>query len=360
MITGAFMLMAFAYTVSACNPVLEDDRKEPVSFQPARQDNPRTPEIELVQRGVHAMGTVFECTVAAAGNRAPAEAALEAVFEEIRRVEALMTVHRKESPLSKVNAESGDEAVPVPEELLFLIAESKKISELTQGKFDISFGAVGRLWDFTSDRPRLPDPSELKRSLPLVDYRLIDVNFEAHTVRLSQKGMRIGLGAIAKGYAVDRAAQLLKSKGFENFIVYGGGDLLVSGNKGGRPWRVGIQNPRDRARYFAKLELERGGAVVTSGDYEKFFELGGKRYHHIIDPATGYPAAHTVSVTVVSDSAARADAFATGIFVLGPEKGMALIESEPSLEGVIVDSELNTTASSGLKDRIEVEPLKGS
>lgn len=316
--------------------------------------------LQLVRHGVHAMGTVFDCTLAVTGDTAPAEKALQAAFQEVERVEALMSTYRESSPLSQVNARGADEAVRVPVELIDLIEQARSISELTGGKFDISFGAIGRLWKYDDENPILPDPAALKAALPLVDYKSIVVDRAAHTVRLAKPGMRIGLGAIAKGYGVDRVAGILKKKGFNDFIIYGGGDLIISGKKGDRPWRVGIQNPRDRSTYFAKLSLEAGGAVVTSGDYEQFFELDGKRYHHIIDPATGYPAAGTASVTIVAPSAARADALATGLFVLGPEKGMAIIESDPSIEGVIVDDQLNTVVSSGLSSRIEVTPLNGN
>jgi len=268
-----------------------------------------------------------------------------------------MTVYRDDSPVSEVNARAGHGGVEVPEELLKLVVEAKQISAQTDGKFDISFGALGGLWRYKAEKPTLPDPSLIEARLPLVDYRAILVDREKKTIALAKPGMAIGLGAIAKGYAVDRVAHILRSHGEDNFIINGGGDLFISGRKGDRPWKVGIQNPRDRASYFARFPVTRPGAVVTSGDYEKFFELDGKRYHHILDPDTGYPARGTVSVTILADSAARADALATGVFILGPEKGMELIEADDTLEGVIVTDELIPLVSSGLKDTIAMTPI---
>ncbi len=345
------ILAAALLPLVACNRTPQDSPDQTVR---------KPSEVQVIKRATEAMGTFFDCTVAlTGGEREDAEAAIGAAFKEIARVEALMTTWDPESPLSKVNAASGGPGVAVPEELLTIIERSKRVSAQTGGKFDISFGAIGRLWDFKAKSPKPPAPAALAAALPLVDYRSVIVDRDKGTVRLAKPGMRIGLGAIAKGYAVDRASAILRSKGFDDFIVYGGGDLYISGKKGDRPWKMGIQNPRDRGAYFAKFSLEKDGAVVTSGDYEKFFELEGRRYHHIIDPATGYPAKGTASVTVVAESTALADALATGIFVLGPEKGMALIEATPSLQGVIVDESLDIAVSSGLRGRIEVKPLKG-
>jgi len=295
--------------------------------------------------------------VALTGQEGAATAAIDEAFREVNRVEAMMTVYRDDSPVSEVNARAGHGGVEVPEELLKLVVEAKQISAQTDGKFDISFGALGGLWRYKAEKPTLPDPSLIEARLPLVDYRAILVDREKKTIALAKPGMAIGLGAIAKGYAVDRVAHILRSHGEDNFIINGGGDLFISGRKGDRPWKVGIQNPRDRASYFARFPVTRPGAVVTSGDYEKFFELDGKRYHHILDPDTGYPARGTVSVTILADSAARADALATGVFILGPEKGMELIEADDTLEGVIVTDELIPLVSSGLKDTIAMTPI---
>jgi FAD:protein FMN transferase len=353
------LLLTFLMVVSACGQRPEQAAKDSQGdLLPTEvKEDEESSSLHIVNRSVAAMGTLFDLTVAVGPEHKDVDAAIEEGFAEIRRVDALMTTWQPDSYLSKVNARAGGETTKVPKELLDLIVEARRISELTHGKFDISFAAMGGLWKFKAKPPRLPDRQELKRRLPLVDYKSIIVDEENSTLRLARAGMRIGLGAIAKGYGVDMAAEALRKHGFNDFIVYGGGDLLVSGNKGGRLWKVGIQNPRERSRYFASFEIAEGGAVVTSGDYEKFFLLNGKRYHHIIDTDTGFPAEGTVSVTVLAKTAARADALATGIFVLGPKKGMEVIEADPSLEGIIVDSDLKVQVSTGLKKRVILRPI---
>ena len=196
--------------------------------------------------------------------------------------------------------------------------------------------------------------------LPLIDYRAIATDDKHRTVKLTKPGMRISLAAIAKGYAVDRAVAVLRENGLKDFIVFGGGDLFVSGRRGDRPWRVGIQDPRDRSRHFARFEADRDIAIVTTGDYEAFFVVDGERYHHVIDPATGYPARGTVSATVIAPTATLADALATGIFVLGPREGMALIESDRDLEGVIVDDHFSPMVSSGLRNLLVLTPIEST
>ncbi len=318
---------------------------------------PESTNIRVVRRSVASMGTLFDLSLAVSEENEAVDRAVEKAFNEIRRVDSLMTTWRPDSYLSRVNAHSGGTAVRVPTELLSLIETAEKISISTKGKFDISFAAMGGLWNFKLKRPRLPDRAEIRRRLSLINYRLIKINRKRETLRLAKPGMRIGLGAIAKGYAVDRTGAILKEHGYNDFIVYGGGDLLVSGKKGDRPWKVGIQDPREPSRYFASVELPDGGAVVTSGDYEKFFFLKGKRYHHIIDPDTGFPARGTVSVTVLARTATLADALATGVFVLGPEEGMKMLENDPALEGIVVDENLKATVSSGLKSRVDLRPI---
>ncbi len=354
------LLLTVVFASAACGGEERgDNATREVAYKPATQaPEPPQPQVRIVHRSVASMGTLFELTLAVGEESADVDQAARAAFDEIKRVEQLMTTWQADSPLSRVNAAAGSASVRVPAELLDLVESAVGISTLTKGKFDISFAAMGGLWNFKADRPRLPDRREIKRRLALIDYRAIRIDRAKSTLRLAKPGMRIALGAIAKGFGVDRAAAILRERGFKNFIVYGGGDLFISGKKGERPWSVGIQDPRSGSRYFVRLELPEGGAVVTSGDYEKFFILDGKRYHHIIDPATGFPAEGAVSVTVLAETAARADALATGLFVLGPEEGMRLIEADPKLEGIIVDKALAVKVSSGLKSRAQLSPIK--
>ncbi len=354
-----FMLgLLTAAVVVCCQPSHHKGDDTGISRPKTPESHSPTSKIHVVHRSISAMGTLFEITAALKQEDDVFEKAIRAAFDEIRRVEQLMTTWKMDTPLARVNARAGSTSAQVPKELLDLVEEAKTISALTNGKFDISFASMGGLWDFKNPHPKLPDPREVKKRLPLIDYQAILIDHKKSTIKLDKIGMKISLGAIAKGYGVDRVSHILKEHGFNDFIIFGGGDLFISGKKGDRPWRVGIQDPRNRSRYFARIALEKDSAVVTSGDYEKFFTIKGKRYHHIIDPATGFPAKNTMSVTVIAGTVARADAFATGIFVLGPEKGMALIEATSDLEGVIVDSKLKVLVSSGIKSLLELTPIE--
>ncbi len=322
---------------------------------------PKTGAVRVYQQTLHAMGTIFTFSVATTeADETQVAAAVDAASAEIRRVERVMSTHIADSPISKVNHSAGISPVSVPAELVSIIEEAKEISARTEGKFDISFGPIGRLWHFGEESPSIPDETDLAAARKLVDYREIATDKKNNMVFLKKKGMSIGLGAIAKGYGVDRTSAVLTARGFTDFIMYGGGDIFISGTKGGAPWRVGIQDPRDPGIYFADFDMPSNRAVVTSGDYEKFFILDGKRFHHIIDPADGFPARGVISATILADTAARADALATGVFVLGIDKGMRLIESDPTLEGILVDDKLRPHVSSGLKGRVSIRPIKGA
>jgi thiamine biosynthesis lipoprotein len=314
-------------------------------------------QIRAILRSDGAMGTLFEITVVVDKKAPYPQKAFEEAFAEIHRIEDLMSVWKSDNGLSKINANAGKMPVPVPRELIDIVLKAKEISELTNGKFDISFAAMDGLWDFHSENPTPPKHQDILDRLPLIDYRSILVNEKKNTIMLNAEKMKISLGAIAKGYAVDRAALVLRKHQLNNFIIFGGGDLVVRGKKGNRHWRVGIQDPRTRSRYFARFEPADNCAIVTSGDYEKFFISDNKRFHHILDTDTGYPVEDTVSVTIIAKTATRADGVATGVFALGPKKGIALIESDPDLEGLIVDTDLNIHVSSGLKQRVALTPI---
>jgi thiamine biosynthesis lipoprotein len=232
---------------------------------------------------------------------------------------------------------------------------AREIGDWTGGGFDVTFGALSGLWKFDHDQDdRIPPPEEVRKLLPLIDYRVLHLDEAARTAYLTRKGMRAHLGGIGKGYAVDRAAEILRSRGVRDFLIQFGGDLYVGGTRGGRPWRLGIQDPRGAAeRSFAAIDLS-DSSFSTSGDYERFFLRGGRRYHHILDPHTGQPARGSRSVTIVAETATLADALSTGVFVLGPEKGMALIERLPKIEGVIVTDRNAVLVSSGLEGRLAV------
>ena len=303
-----------------------------------------TAPYERVRTG-SVMGTDLKITVLG-DDPTRLEAALDAAEAELRRVEDLMTDWR-ESPLTRLNAQAGRGPQVVPEELALLVDRGQRWGERTDGAFDLAFAAVGRLWRFETDHPTLPDPEAVREALRHTDARRIVVDLEASTVDLPDS-MAIGLGGIAKGYGVDRAMDVLLRMGIHDAIVNAGGDMKVLGRDHGRPWEVAIKNPRDREAALAVLRVS-NTCVVTSGDYERFFEIDGQRYHHILDPRTGYPSKGAMSATVVGPSAADADALATALCVLGPERGLPIVEKMARVEALLVDMQGKVWVSTGLK-----------
>jgi FAD:protein FMN transferase len=306
----------------------------------------------LVERARPAMGSELRLT-AWTTDDAAAVAAFDAVFAEFERLEALMSVWRPGSDILRLNAAAGDHPVTVSPEVVEVLGVARQVSEWTGGTFDVTFGALSDLWKFDHDQDNtIPDPAIVRERLPLVDYRALDVDPRAGTAFLRRKGMRAHLGGIGKGYAVDRAVTMLRSRGLRDFMIQAGGDLYVAGLKDGRPWRLGIRDPRGPAgKSFALLDLS-DGTFSTSGDYERFFLKDGRRYHHILDLKRGEPARGCRSVTLVTDRAVLADALAKGVFILGPDAGMALIEKLPGVEGVIVGATNDVRVSSGLKAKL--------
>jgi thiamine biosynthesis lipoprotein len=309
-------------------------------------------DARLIERSHLAMGSDVRLTAWTAD--APgAAAAFESVFREFDRLEALMSVWRDGSDVARLNEAAGRQAVQVSRETRDVLREARQLSELTGGKFDVTFGALSGLWKFDHDQDNVvPDARAVHRRLPLVDYSRVEIDDRAGTAFLARAGMRVHLGGIGKGYAVDRAAALLRGRGIRDFMIQAGGDLYVAGRRGDRAWRVAIRDPRGPAeRSFAALDLS-DATFSTSGDYERFFMQGGRRYHHILDPDLGEPARGCRSVTLVTDRAVVADGLSKGVFILGPSEGMALIERLPNVEGVIVTDHNDVLVSSGLKGRL--------
>ncbi len=300
------------------------------------------------------MGSTLTLTAWTADEPA-AKAAFNDVFDEFARLEQLMSTWLPGSDVSRINRDAGVRPVPAGPEVREVLTTARQISEWTGGKFDVTFGALAGLWKFDHDKDNLiPDMGEVRRRLPLIDYRAVQIDEAAGTVFLRRKGMSVHLGGIGKGYAVDRAAEILRLRGLRAFVVQSGGDIYVGGLKDGKPWRLGVQDPRGPAnRSFAELDLS-DGTFSTSGDYERSFIKDGKRYHHILDPATGEPARGARSVTIVANRAVLADGLSTGVFILGPDAGMALIERLPDVEGIIVSEKNEVLISSGLRDKIRI------
>ena len=276
------------------------------------------------------------------------EEAIQEAFLELKRVEDVFTTWRP-SPLNALNDAAGKGPHPMTREEIVLIGRSLEIGRLTEGAFDVTFAGVGKLWDFKARPPKLPSREEVAAALTKVDYRRVQVDLEGGTVTLPA-GMRIGLGGIAKGYGVDRAMALLMKRGIKHAVVNAGGDLKALGRKRDKPWEIAIKHPRERERVLAVLPVS-NVCVVTSGDYERFFEHEGKRYHHILDPRTGYPSEGCMSATITAPDAAFADALATAMCVLGPKKGLEIVEKLPRVEAILVDLEGQVHVSSGLKRR---------
>ena len=307
-----------------------------------------------VERAATAMGSDLRLT-AWTDDDGSANRAFDAVVAEFERLDALMSVWRAGSDVVRINAAAGERAVPVSAEVREALRAARQVSEWTGGKFDVTFGALSDIWkfDYQNQDDSVPAPDAIRARLPLVDYRAIEIDDRAGTVFARRKGMRVHLGGIGKGYAVERAVGILRRAGLRDFLVQAGGDLYVAGQKDGRPWRLGIADPRRPDRTFATIELS-DSTFSTSGDYSRAFVKDGVRYHHILDPATGQPARGCRSVTIVADSPLVADGLSTGVFVLGPEAGMALIERLPNVEGVIVSAGNEVLVSSGLKAKVAI------
>jgi thiamine biosynthesis lipoprotein len=304
------------------------------------------------------MGTVVVFTAFAQGalDAAAVRGAIARALDEMRRLDKVLSSWQKDSELSRLNARAGHR-VHVGQDMFRVIDKSLWASRVSSGAFDISFATMGDVWKFRGAGiapSEMPDSAEIERRRKLVDYRLIELNSASHEVRIPP-GRRIGLGGIAKGYAVDRAADVLRRAGVRDFMVQAGGDMYVAGVKpDGQPWSAGIQDPRAPAlSFFATIELPEGG-FSTAGDYERYFFADGKRYHHIIDPRTGYPATACRAVSVWADSAFASDTLDDIVFILGPEQGVPIVESSPGAGAVVVDRDNRVWISRRLQGKVNV------
>ena len=285
------------------------------------------------------MGNRFEITVEA---KTETEAVffLEKAVEEIARIEALLSTYQETSETNLINKNAGLKPVKVSDEVFSLIKRSKKISEITDGTFDITYGSIDqRFWNFDTEMTELPNEVLARKSIALIDYRNIILNTEEKTVFLKNKGMRIGFGGIGKGYAAEKTKNLLKNLGVKAGIINASGDLSCWGiPENGKPWTIGIAHPDFAELPFSTLEVT-DLSVATSGNYEKFVMIDGKRHSHTINPKTGFPVHGIKSVTVISPNAEISDALATPITILGTEKGLALINQLKDIECIIIDDD---------------------
>ena len=271
---------------------------------------------------------------------------VHAVIEEMHRIDAEMSPYIESSQLSRLNEQASHSAIEVSAELRSLIRRSIYFSELTHGAFDITFASAGYLYDYRL--AQRPDAAQLRESVDLINYHNLLLDDRSDTIRFSRDGVRIDLGGIAKGYAVDNCIAILQGLGIRNALVTAGGDSRLIGDRWGRPWTIGIRDPRRENGVIALLPLV-DVAVSTSGDYERFFEENGIRYHHIIDPKSGDSARELQSVTIIGPDATTTDALSTSVFVLGLAKGLELVNRLPDIDAILVDSAGSMHYSEGLE-----------
>ena len=279
--------------------------------------------------------------------------AIEAVMADMRRIDNLMSHYKPESELSQINAHAYQEPVQVDKELFDLIKLSTYYSQITQGAFDITYASVGYLYDYR--RHIHPSEAQIKSALPAVNWHNLLLDEAHHTVRFEHAGMRIDLGGIGKGYAVDHGIAILKTRGFRHAVVTAGGDTRILGDHMGRPWLVAIRHPDDPGKVVTRIPLS-DSAMSTSGDYERYFDENGVRYHHIIDPHTGHSASKVRSATVIAPTATQTDGMSKTAFVLGPEKALEIINRMPEYDAVFVCPDGRVLYSNGLRPPAERPP----
>ncbi len=299
------------------------------------------------------LDTVFEIAVytedSADGNRLLREA-----FNEVRELEKIMSRFVRNSDIDKINQEAGSEDVQVDPRTLYVMEQSLHFSEISEGHFDVTIAPLLSLWGFGTGEERVPAEEEISEVMPLIDYRKIVLNTEENTVFLPEENMAVDVGGLAKGYIVDQIVEYLLEQGVEKAFVNAGGDIRVIGDRPDEnPWRIAIRHPRQRDQHLAVVPVS-NLAIVTSGDYERFITVDGERYHHILDPYTGMPAEKVMSVTIIPPDCMTADALSTAVFIIGPGRGIDLLESLPDIEGVIIATAEELHVTSGLKDTIEI------
>ena len=305
----------------------------------------------IFKRVLKLMGNRFEISVVALEEEEEwANNCIDKAIGEIQRIERLLTTFDESSETCMINAYAGDSPIQVSSEVFDIIERSIKISALTQGAFDISYGSVDKsLWNFDKNMTSLPDAKTARRMVRLINYRNIILDRKERTIFLKEKGMRIGFGGIGKGYAAERAKDLLKQNGVISGIVNAAGDLTTWGEQpGGKPWTVGIASPGNIHIPFSYINIS-DMAIATSGNYEKYVVIGGKKYSHTIDPRTGLPVHGIRSVTIISPNAEIADAMATPVMVMGIKAGLDLVNQVKGLECIIIDEKDQLYTSDNIK-----------
>jgi thiamine biosynthesis lipoprotein len=296
-------------------------------------------DLLVFKKGCKLMGNRFELTVVAE-NEKWANERIEAGITEIQRIERLLTTFSDDSETNQVNQNAGIAPVTVSRETFSLVERALRISALTQGAFDITYGSIDkRLWNFDQNMTELPDKATAKKMVRLINYRNVEMDSNKCTIYLKEKGMRIGFGGIGKGYAAERAKQVMKEQGVKSGVVNASGDLCAWGYQpDGKPWTIGIVNPNGAHEVFSYLSIT-DLAVATSGNYEKYIMIDGKKYSHTIDPRTGLPVTGIKSVTIITTNAEIADAMATPVTIMGIYTGLDLINQMNNIEAIVIDDD---------------------
>jgi len=293
----------------------------------------------VYDRSLKLMGNRFQLSVVGE-NEDWANECIDAGIQEIQRIERLLTTYNELSETAQINLQAGIQPVPVSEETFHIIERSIRISRVTQGAFDITYGSVDkRLWNFDTQLTALPDPATAKKMARLINYRNILLDRNNLTVMLKEKGMRIGFGGIGKGYAAERAKQIMKDRGVASGIVNASGDMTTWGlQPNGKPWTIGIIDPNARGKVFSFMNIT-DLAVATSGNYEKYILINGQKYSHTINPKTGLPIRGIKSVTIISRNAEIADAMATPVMIMGIGPGLHMINQMKDIEAIVIDDD---------------------
>lgn len=308
------------------------------AVQPARAE-----WVQRIEDGIMGTRIVVELW---AEDRGKADASIEAVLAEMRRIDAAMSTYKADSEVSLVNSQADKRPVKVSPELFQLLSAALEYSRITRGAFDITYASVGYLYDFRQHVH--PDEKQIASALPGVNYKHVILDSAASTVRFSQSGVRIDLGGIGKGHAVDRGIEILRARGVEHALVTAGGDSRIIGDRFGKPWVIGIRHPDRKDEVIARIPLE-DAALSTSGDYERYFDEGGVRYHHIIDPKTGQSARKVRSATLIGPTATRTDGLSKTAFVLGAERAIEIYNGLEGIDAVVVTPDGRVLYTKGLE-----------
>ena len=334
-ITGFLLVLSFVYLFSCA------------------KDKESTSQLPVVKSPLTRTESLLHTVVQLSIYHENQEAAMDGAIELIKEMESLLSATQKGSDIYRINEAAGKEAVKVDKRTVELIERALEASQASHGRFDISIGVINKLWNIGSKNARKPAPTEIAAALPFVDYSQVQVNSKEQTVYI-EEGMSLELGAISKGYIADQVKSYLKEQGISTAIINLGGNVVVMGTSPNQEkgWKVGVQDPDKVRGATVGYVYQTDRSIVTSGIYERYIEIDGTIYHHILDPSTGYPVENTISgVTVFTDQSTQGDALSTTLFIYGLEEGLAYVNGLENVEAVFIDKEHGVHVSDGLKER---------